>query len=896
MKTNNLKVLLTSISFFNVFLCSGIKCGEDVNREINLSRNATRIFDLLEQIDQRIDTIVGPKTIILGNTGSGKSTLQYYLNGFNLSAQSAGINDGDHKIVLANNNDSNEPHYSEIGHEITVPRTILPVVTEKYIDCHGYSDSRQFQDIVNTYSIYKLINNVNFINILLVVSKGEIEEVRGRPFMQILSQLGNTFKNNIEDFCRGLVLVVTKTKFYQRFNENNEDYQRRYRERIQEFFIRILNEQNHEGNRVLGDNGERVLQYLYDNPHRIAIFNMPQSEGTIGDRDKNQIIKILEGVEYQANITPTFSLSDQSKSSLKTLLSLNIMIMKSIILYLCKNYEQLFQIYIENNQPEKIKEYFVFLEDGIGETLTLKSYTEKITSILNKLSHNKLSHNISDGFERLSERMVDLERLIDPGSDIRMDILENILKDVGDQSNITPNFLLEQSRSSLKTLLFSKIDKMKIIIADLCQNYIRLFQIYIENNQPHEIKECFNTIHICLKSCIEENLTFNLYTEKITSVLDKLSHDRLSEFRSLSEKVVGIERFINPAYIGIDILEYLKKSPMVFKFFSKDSSFNENVMNFKLELDRKRGKLIEDIKFTNKEKLELHQEQRNETPPIFLTRNGEKDLDQRIGSINESMEEEKRRWFIAQNGIVAIELQYEKLLAIVDIDERRQNENVTSPNPTIKAKESADQPKKETWVIRSNTQPLGAKIGDNNEIDLYESLKPILELLNGRWIETPHPVDKGKAPDGNMNPFDNNINQELDLTEAEVQKLEQANLNEEEDKFDAIQFAIQDNARDLGILPPTDKLSQVSGAYAIRAEEKHPLPAGDSSHPKVRKASSSTKRDDLIQSYAECLYSLNEAKFQAFLATIPEIYRHKVLNRVDHMDKNRTSSCSSSSF
>ncbi|CAG8686561.1 7370_t:CDS:1, partial [Scutellospora calospora] len=140
--------------------------------------------------------------IIIGDTGEGKTTLLGYLTGIPLFSKEDDLGD---YIIYAK--DSNELDINDRP----ISQTSLPKFREVYWDCPGFGDTRgPVQNIVNAYSIYKLVKNIEKLKILLVISESIIRSTRKKEFLNLINNLGETFKVT-DELVRGLCLVITKS-------------------------------------------------------------------------------------------------------------------------------------------------------------------------------------------------------------------------------------------------------------------------------------------------------------------------------------------------------------------------------------------------------------------------------------------------------------------------------------------------------------------------------------------------------------------------------------------------------------------------------------------------------------------------------------------------------------
>lgn len=135
-------------------------------------------FDYIAQFGQNPEEKT--VTILLGPTGSGKTTLYYALTGKALKGMKLG-----RKKYL----DAEEPNdMFQIGHDV-MSRTYKPGlifdpdVDIIFCDCPGFFDNRgDIQDITNSFAIYRVLKSAQNVKILFVVSYSDVSSTRGDPF------------------------------------------------------------------------------------------------------------------------------------------------------------------------------------------------------------------------------------------------------------------------------------------------------------------------------------------------------------------------------------------------------------------------------------------------------------------------------------------------------------------------------------------------------------------------------------------------------------------------------------------------------------------------------------------------------------------------------------------
>ena len=383
-------ILLVSFLFLCIFNLNVWGMNEPEEDDV------TRVTRLLRDVETNVNENYEQGTIYLGNTDSGKSTLFNSLQGAPLHGRFARL--GRYDIIFAPG--VNAVGYSPIGLQRTVSQTTLPVVINNNFDSPGFKDTRPLQDIVNAYSIYRIVKQTRNLKIVLVSSVEEITGPRSIHFLDFIDQLGNIFQHNIEALCNGLCLVMTKVNRHQ--VDKNE---------YKAIFGRIVDEQLNA--RVAPESPRiKILRFL-SRTDRIGFFKMPEANGLIPNDDKEAIKAMISSIPYQANIRPVLSLVDaRSKLAINGLIGGILGKMRDIIADFNGRYPELYKNFLESNLNtdnnntdkkasklrERLKVVTQHLENVSTEPGRFYESTEKMGGILGLLSHgNREAFNTNRG-------------------------------------------------------------------------------------------------------------------------------------------------------------------------------------------------------------------------------------------------------------------------------------------------------------------------------------------------------------------------------------------------------------------------------------------------------------------------------------------------------------------
>ena len=164
----------------------------------------------LEQFSGNLSDI----NLIVGITGSGKSTLFNYLNGFRLQCyESLGVN----KLKLVDENEHASPIGGKGVSETTVPKFIKsPTSKACYVDCAGEFDNKKIlQSILNSGFKHTLTNRSKRVKLTLAVNYSDIITNRGLAFKQFLGEINN-FVGDWESFAKSRSVSIVLTNFPRR--------------------------------------------------------------------------------------------------------------------------------------------------------------------------------------------------------------------------------------------------------------------------------------------------------------------------------------------------------------------------------------------------------------------------------------------------------------------------------------------------------------------------------------------------------------------------------------------------------------------------------------------------------------------------------------------------------
>jgi energy-coupling factor transporter ATP-binding protein EcfA2 len=150
--------------------------------------------------------------LILGNTGTGKSTFLQWFAGDNSKLISKEIIEGSGEFIIDDGN--NKISTSTLTSKTLFPELVKNVeIGSEFYDCPGFSDTRSAShDIAITYFIKKLCDYAENVKIVFVISYSSVSKGNDRhSFMHLLRHATDLIKD-IEKFSKSIALVVTKVE------------------------------------------------------------------------------------------------------------------------------------------------------------------------------------------------------------------------------------------------------------------------------------------------------------------------------------------------------------------------------------------------------------------------------------------------------------------------------------------------------------------------------------------------------------------------------------------------------------------------------------------------------------------------------------------------------------
>lgn len=326
--------------------------------EVEDSIDSSIIKEIKNKITEGYQAIHAEDEVILviGNTGSGKSTLVNYLAGARLIAEKKGFG----KLLIA----VPEPISSEmrVSHKLK-SETAIPNSWKDnntgivYWDCPGFDDNRgPVQDIANAFYIKRLFELSKQVKIIVVTTESSFTEGRGTEFTSLIGSLANLFVD-VEHFKESLSLIVTKA------TEGSE---------VSDVTGAIQEILTTEDTAVTKDsNQQKVLQYLAEHDNQIGLFYAPKKAGEITGNNRSELLSVIENTKPVRDFAVSISVSDKSKLYVSDLINeINDQIYNDILQY-CKELNKK-----ASNLPKDV--YIHQLAKSVAPILELQKIGQKV--------------------------------------------------------------------------------------------------------------------------------------------------------------------------------------------------------------------------------------------------------------------------------------------------------------------------------------------------------------------------------------------------------------------------------------------------------------------------------------------------------------------------------------
>lgn len=313
-------------------VCAVIQSSNDNSSTIDTEINKT--LSLLNEGERKVELNDEYKniTLVIGNTGSGKSTFIQWIAGDNAKLKSVLVGDDfDDEYIIV---DGENRIGSSLRSKTKFPELVIDDETDTpYYDCPGFSDTRSAShDIATSFLIKKLTDHAENIKMVFVVSHSSVQiGVDRLDFMRFLTHVIDLIPN-IEIYRDSIALVVTKV---DRVYDKTEKIIRKIAKFIQEnkqvFENELTSSDITDDKRKFYEKAINIMNILLtkkgEDYERIGIFRRPNEPGPLSEiallQNGKPAIKLMinENLKFSPNVEGSFgyTISDKSKNVISAL-------------------------------------------------------------------------------------------------------------------------------------------------------------------------------------------------------------------------------------------------------------------------------------------------------------------------------------------------------------------------------------------------------------------------------------------------------------------------------------------------------------------------------------------------------------------------------------------------
>lgn len=196
--------------FVLFILCCFIAISVATNDQTD-SKSIQAIYDFLEECSTNF-TLGEQKdvVVVLGNTGSGKSTVTLLLIGAKLIAVETIEGSGDF-VIKDEKNIISPPEQSTQSQTLIPNLNIDKEANTSYYDCAGFEDSRGVaHDLSVTYLIQKLLKFAHSVKFMFVIPYSSVKVGGDRHDFKKLARHATALIKNIDKYHDAIAMIVTK--------------------------------------------------------------------------------------------------------------------------------------------------------------------------------------------------------------------------------------------------------------------------------------------------------------------------------------------------------------------------------------------------------------------------------------------------------------------------------------------------------------------------------------------------------------------------------------------------------------------------------------------------------------------------------------------------------------
>lgn len=543
--------------FFALTFCLDSKIDKDKILKIKHENKSYDLIEFIEDSKKKLNSMHAQNkaVMVLGMSGTGKSTLINYLNDIPLVC----VWKGDWVLDLLSKNLS-LTNIATIGHNIN-SQTFIPAVYKNkdfiYIDNPGFKDTHGLAtEVANGFFRQLITSNVKELKFLLLLTYSDLKQNRGQQFRESIrafSRFISAFDdNNVAKYLgKSIGIIVTKVD-HESANDEGEritktDDEMKYELRID--LNRTLNDELF--NNKLSQNEGIIFNQIIKN-FQIEIFSNPKKKGPVKTHQADAI-----------NILIKNKLQYAEKKDLKLRVQISNEYRVDLINYISDHYLK-FGESLNNELDKVLPKWILKRKKNITDLNEMKNLYLK----LNEFVSQSLNHASFDDF--VKNVMTDL---------LSKEEIEELKKKSEVFSYFIELFSEEEKKIfPLKKTWMNQKNKLKL------DYYIKDLQYYLSEKFKDFLKliedNIFDGIERYIDKKISEAVSLNdIYLIKDFLSLFENSIDKQSVFGSFL-------RSVNESILNIHEKELLSNEEKTLKNFI-DVLSNDKIMEYGLSRKRK---------------------------------------------------------------------------------------------------------------------------------------------------------------------------------------------------------------------------------------------------------------------------------------------------------------------
>lgn len=561
-RKNISRKFITLANLATIFSCTAESYSNRMKEE-NSKFDIKKLENLIDEGYKQMSQSVEKSIIVIGHTGTGKSTLINGLMGKELEAKKN--EEKDYVISLKVGQEG-----AMIGHtgsETSVPSIWKDDFQNIYWDCPGFEDTKgPVQEIANSFFLKKIFDNSQSVKLVLVISENQMKSDRKLGLLNINKKLARIFEN-FNDVKYAISVIVTKANKIEEIDDIRN---------IIKNFAKWPDNQNITEN-------EKCFYEHFATDGSVAIFQEPKTAGNFFI-EKN-LSKAIQQTTYIKSPKIKLPISQSS-----------IMYVREILFGKSKSD-------IENKNSILLENFMLF----IGNDQRHSSNFDKLYELCD--------------FGVLVSKILDIENQIDAGDfrqyfrfvgdfcdkcqlayDLKQELevisfCKVILENDKDRFSFFTNSVFSHIRPLISEKAKNIIDKIEVKYSELKDRFIADSKNYFNANTNNKA---------ALMNFIQNLEKFNI-AENVEVVLDLSSLDKILDEKIIKELII----------MHNHILEINEKIKIFGRYIPNQSQtiknhLNERLNNVKKEIE----KIEEEEKKQAKAEFDALQQQYNATNTI----------------------------------------------------------------------------------------------------------------------------------------------------------------------------------------------------------------------------------------------------------------------------------------